>query len=217
MPKFALNDKKAAGRERKATVAAEKKRQETERQEQKESQLWQIGIKDESKKAQEEEKRVIIMLCISSHDFCNQAEKFAQKKEREKLLAAEEAELKSKSSAAANSAGKIKQESFSSECLSEKNQNNTCLLEETELKIERHPERRMKAAYSEFEAKEYPIFKAHYPTLKHSQLLQLIQKKWKKSPDNPFNKPFENYKSSIKTDTVSNEDLTLNMGQMKLS
>ncbi|KAI8613795.1 hypothetical protein BC830DRAFT_447418 [Chytriomyces sp. MP71] len=53
--------------------------------------------------------------------------------------------------------------------------------------IEKHPERRMKSAWAAFEEREMPILKAENPTLRLSQLKQLLQKKWKKSPENPLN------------------------------
>lgn len=52
---------------------------------------------------------------------------------------------------------------------------------------DRHPEKRMKAAYLEYEARELPRLKAEYPNLRLSQLKQLLWKEWQKSPDNPMN------------------------------
>ena len=52
---------------------------------------------------------------------------------------------------------------------------------------DRHPEKRLKAAYLEFEARELPILKAEYPNMRLSQLKQMLWKEWQKSPDNPMN------------------------------
>ena len=52
---------------------------------------------------------------------------------------------------------------------------------------DRHPERRAKAAYRAFEEREMPLMREDNPGLKRSQLKELIFKKWKKSPENPFN------------------------------
>lgn len=52
---------------------------------------------------------------------------------------------------------------------------------------ERHPEKRMKAAFKAYEDSELPIIKAQNPSLKLSQLKQLIFKNWQKSPQNPLN------------------------------
>ncbi|ALC46066.1 CG6013 [Drosophila busckii] len=52
---------------------------------------------------------------------------------------------------------------------------------------DKHPEKRMRAAYKTFEANNLPRIKAENPTLRMSQWKQLLMKEWNKSPDNPFN------------------------------
>lgn len=54
--------------------------------------------------------------------------------------------------------------------------------------IEKHPERRMKAAYQAFEDLRMPRLKEDNPNLKLSQLKQMLKKDWIKSPENPMNK-----------------------------
>lgn len=53
---------------------------------------------------------------------------------------------------------------------------------------DRHPEKRMKAAFKAYEDVEFPILKAQNPSLKMSQIKQMIFKNWQKSPENPLNK-----------------------------
>jgi len=53
--------------------------------------------------------------------------------------------------------------------------------------VDKHPEKRMKAAYNEFEQRELPILKQENPNLRLSQLKQILHKQWQKSPDNPMN------------------------------
>lgn len=53
---------------------------------------------------------------------------------------------------------------------------------------DRHPEKRMKAAYKAYEESELPVIKANNPSLKLSQLKQIIFKNWQKAPENPLNK-----------------------------
>ena len=53
--------------------------------------------------------------------------------------------------------------------------------------VDKHPEKRVKSAYKIFEESRYPDLKAENPSLKMSQLRQIIKKEWKKSPDNPLN------------------------------
>uniref|UniRef100_A0A1A9X1C3 Coiled-coil domain-containing protein n=1 Tax=Glossina brevipalpis TaxID=37001 RepID=A0A1A9X1C3_9MUSC len=52
---------------------------------------------------------------------------------------------------------------------------------------DKHPERRMRAAYRAFEAANLPRIKAENPNLRLSQWKQLLMKEWNKSPENPFN------------------------------
>jgi len=53
--------------------------------------------------------------------------------------------------------------------------------------MDRHPEKRMKAAYSAFEERELPRLKQENPNMRLSQLKQLLKKDWMKSPENPMN------------------------------
>lgn len=52
---------------------------------------------------------------------------------------------------------------------------------------DRHPEKRIKAAYNAFEEVNLPRLKAENPTLRLSQLKQMLRKEWLKSPQNPVN------------------------------
>ena len=52
---------------------------------------------------------------------------------------------------------------------------------------DRHPEKRMKAAYKAFEENMMPEMKGQYPGLKRQQYLDKIFAAWKKSPKNPKN------------------------------
>jgi hypothetical protein len=62
-------------------------------------------------------------------------------------------------------------------------------LEELEiLDYDKHPEKRMRAAWNTFYEKQLPIYKMAYPSLKRAQLINLMQKEFKKSPENPVYK-----------------------------
>ncbi|KAH8310867.1 hypothetical protein KR044_003305 [Drosophila immigrans] len=52
---------------------------------------------------------------------------------------------------------------------------------------DKHPEKRMRAAYKTFESQNLPRIKAENPSLRMSQWKQMLMKEWNKSPDNPFN------------------------------
>ncbi|CAD5207169.1 unnamed protein product [Bursaphelenchus okinawaensis] len=49
------------------------------------------------------------------------------------------------------------------------------------------PQKSLKTAYSDFEARRLPQLKEEKPTLRLSQLKQLLKKEWQKSPENPLN------------------------------
>lgn len=53
---------------------------------------------------------------------------------------------------------------------------------------DRHPEKRMKAAFKAYEDRNLPRIKSENPGLKLSQMKQIIFKEWQRSPENPINK-----------------------------
>lgn len=57
----------------------------------------------------------------------------------------------------------------------------------TEEAADRHPERRMRAAFTAFEEAQLPRLKQENPNMRLSQLKQLLKKEWLRSPDNPMN------------------------------
>lgn len=69
-------------------------------------------------------------------------------------------------------------------------------LETDKLALDRHPERRIKAAYAVFEQAEMPLLKLENPGLRLSQLRELLRKKWDKSPANPMNQASISYRAS---------------------
>ena len=61
------------------------------------------------------------------------------------------------------------------------------VLDDASDSLDKHPEKRMKAAYSAFEERRLAELKEEKPTLRLSQLKQLLKKEWMKSPENPLN------------------------------
>lgn len=53
--------------------------------------------------------------------------------------------------------------------------------------VDRHPEKRLKAAFTAFEDANMPRIKSENPTLRMSQLKQILRKEWMKSSENPLN------------------------------
>ncbi|XP_046434759.1 coiled-coil domain-containing protein 124 [Neodiprion fabricii] len=66
------------------------------------------------------------------------------------------------------------------------------VLSTKESEVDRHPEKRLKAAYTAFEERMMPLIKEQNPTLRLSQLKQILRKEWMKSPDNPLNQRIQN-------------------------
>ena len=60
-----------------------------------------------------------------------------------------------------------------------------CSVKDAEL--DRHPERRVKAAYAAYEEKNLPRLKAENSNMRLSQVKQMLKKDWMKSPENPLN------------------------------
>ena len=53
--------------------------------------------------------------------------------------------------------------------------------------VDRHPERRYKAAYAAYEARRLPEIEAEHKGLRRQQRLEMVRKEFDKSPENPFN------------------------------
>jgi len=60
-----------------------------------------------------------------------------------------------------------------------------------EPEVDRHPERRLKAAFAAFEEERLPQLKAEHPNMRLSQIKQLLWKEWLKSPKNPVNQKLQ--------------------------
>ncbi|CAE6434520.1 unnamed protein product [Rhizoctonia solani] len=59
--------------------------------------------------------------------------------------------------------------------------------------IEKHPERRFKAAFEAYQERELPNLKEERPGLRLQQYKDLLYKMFQKSPDNPFNQTLVSY------------------------
>lgn len=131
------------------------------------------------------------------------AEAARKKAEREALLAAEEASQPSKAKGAGAKTAQKKtrgldlsqlDDSFSSKkgtALHASGIDNALdalsLADKDTSKVERHPERRFKAAYAAFEARRLPEIEQENPGLRRQQRIDLCRKEFDKSEENPFN------------------------------
>ncbi|ORY50609.1 DUF1014-domain-containing protein [Neocallimastix californiae] len=194
-----VNIKVAAANERKAKVKAEKDRIAAEQKEKEEALEWSKGAKDQSKKLLAEKKRRQEEEELAKSKVRGNIKEDARKFQRKANY------YSSNSNDSLPSFGKEKAEEFGAsgidnaldlmsainepdEAASGNNNNNN--------KIDRHPERRVKSAYAVFEEKTMPILKAENPHLRRTQLKQMLQKKWKKSPDNPMNQQYIAYNAT---------------------
>lgn len=129
-------------------------------------------------------------------------EQALKKKEREMLLAAEEASLPSKKGGktkshksgglddALNQFGGKKKGHIDAEGIEDALSAMTLLKKNAvgDHEIDRHPERRFKAALADYTEMRLPEIKKENPGLRKQQMEQLIYKEFEKHPSNPFNK-----------------------------
>lgn len=193
MAKKGENTKKAAGNAKKAENASKKQQAAAAAAEAAEAADWEDGAKKGNKKKDDEKFK---------------KEEAARKKaERDALLAAEESALPSKPQSAKNRgaakvaakrAGKIDDFlDFNKDTPELSASGIDSALDALALTgkdggvlskdIDRHPERRMKAAYAAFEEQRLPELKQENPGLRLQQLKNLVHKEFQKSPQNPMN------------------------------
>lgn len=183
------NTKKVAGNAKKAEAAARKQEEANSKVAAAEEQKWAKGAKDASKKADEAAKK---------------AEAAAKKAERDRLLAEEEASQRAtpkganKKTAEKKSKGTLDLSQLDEPSSSKETTLNAsgidnaldalALTGETNAqKLERHPERRFKAAYAKFELARLPEIEQEYPGLRKQQRIEICRKEFERSPENPFN------------------------------
>ena len=78
-------------------------------------------------------------------------------------------------------------------------------------KIDRHPERRYKAAYAAYEARRMPEVEEEHKGLRKNQRIELIRKEFERSPENPFNQAnarFDSTRDEIKEIKEQERDKT---------
>ncbi|KAK2164835.1 hypothetical protein LSH36_58g11026 [Paralvinella palmiformis] len=167
------NSKAAVARARKA---AQKEEEDRRKQAELEDEYWKDDDKHIQRKQQRKEEREKKRL-----------EALQRKKEAAALLEAETSAIK---------AGKIVNELpleeninrvVDAEGEARSVDDAISLLSIKEPELDKHPERRMKAAFQEYEEKNLPRLKAENPNLRLSQLKQMLKKDWMKSPENPMN------------------------------
>ncbi|KAJ5725204.1 Coiled-coil domain-containing protein [Penicillium malachiteum] len=182
------NSKKAAGNARKADAANQKKAAEDQKKSAEDEKQWAKGSKSnakkddaEAKKAEAARKKAERDAMLADEEASQPAKgkgagaKTAQKKSRGLDLSQLDADPFSKKPAALNASGIDN----ALDALS--------LASKDTAKVEKHPERRFKAAYAAFEARRLPEIEEENPGLRRQQRIDLCRKEFEKSEENPFN------------------------------
>ncbi|MED6184967.1 hypothetical protein PIB30_052505 [Stylosanthes scabra] len=197
MPKkMGVNTKAEAARARKSAVETERKERETKI---KEEEYWREAEGPKSRAAKKKEE-----------EADKKAEAAARKAEARRLAEQEEKELeksmkKPDKKANRRQARTAAEEEYERMVLVSNTNRDDSIIEarsvddaiaqmsiaDASLPPDRHPERRLKAAFKAFEEAELPKLKEEKPGLTHTQYKDLIWKLWKKSPDNPLNQTAE--------------------------
>lgn len=189
------NTKKVAGNARKAEAAAQKQAAADAKVAAAEDEQWSRGSKDSSKKAAAQQKA---------------AEQAAKKAERDALLAEEEKSQRStpkgankktaeKKSRGTLDLGQLDGDGGVGAGAGARSTLNASGIDNAldaltlttgsanDLKLDRHPERRFKAAYKAFEERRLPEIEAEHPGLRKQQRVEIVRKEFEKSEENPFN------------------------------
>ncbi|KAJ5649025.1 Coiled-coil domain-containing protein [Penicillium longicatenatum] len=181
------NSKKAAGNARKADAASQKKAAEDQKKAAEEDKQWSKGSKSNAKKEDAEAKK---------------AEAARKKAERDAQMAEEEAAAPSKPKGAGAKTAQKKSRGLDLSQLDDAPSKKGSSLNASGIdnaldalsltnkdttKVERHPERRFKAAYAAFEARRLPEIEEENPGLRRQQRMDLCRKEFEKSEENPFN------------------------------
>lgn len=218
MTKFGSNTKAEEGRQRKAAQKELKNAETKKKQSEKEEAEWQVGSKTKSTKQVQEEQKKLEKAQKKAEKDRLEAEEAAElaKLRPLKPLPKEKSTvpviMKTQTSPVLRVSTPLSQTSNSNDSLfmddaPEYGASNIddalFLLSRTSSSslnvvgtIERHPERRAKAAFAAFEEREMPRLKEEYPGLRLSQLRERLQRLWQKSPENPFNQTHITYNST---------------------
>jgi hypothetical protein len=140
------------------------------------------------------------------------AEAARKKAEREALLAAEEASLPSKPKGAGAKQAQKKTRGLDLAQLDDEPASRKgaalnatgidnaldalSLTSKDSSKVDRHPERRYKAAYAAYEARRLPEIEKENPGLRRQQRVELCKKEFDKSEENPFNQVHVSFDAS---------------------
>lgn len=203
MPPKGQNAKATAAKGKKAEHADKQSRAQQEQKDQKEAEDWQVGSKNTSKQAAEAAKKeaalkkkqeLVALLAAEEKQLpatvrvapkARGSAKAAEKKEAKADKFAQETRQPEVHMAASNIDDALDLMTAATSTSSTGNTSNVAA-DGTKI-LDRHPERRAKAAFAAYEEIQLPILKKENPGLRLSQLKEILYKLWQKAPENPFN------------------------------
>ncbi|EON67582.1 hypothetical protein W97_06950 [Coniosporium apollinis CBS 100218] len=209
------NTKKVAGNAKKAEAAAQKQAAADKVKSAQEDAEWSKGAKSNSK---------------AEAAAAKQAEAARKKAEKDALLKAEEAALPSKPKGAGTKTAQKKTKGIDSAFASldtdtASSTRSSSALNATNIddaldaldiasgaqdKVDRHPERRFKAAYTAYEERRLDEMKDE-KGLRRQQKIEQIRKEFEKSPENPFNQVagrFDSTKDELREIAAREKEMT---------
>ncbi|KAK9764611.1 hypothetical protein K7432_007730 [Basidiobolus ranarum] len=204
------NTKVAAAKDRKAKGASEAKAKKDAQIEARESAEWSKGAKKGDKKEEEAAKKAEklqkkleaqALLDQETKEFSKQKPiapprlSGAEKKAVKKTQAVEQFQVENRQPVIELAATNIDD---ALDLLDTVNDPSGSSATTKKVLLDRHPERRAKAAYTAYEERELPKLKQEYKGLRLTQLKQILWKDWQKSPENPFNQASLAYDSTQK-------------------
>ncbi|OIR57730.1 MAG: uncharacterized protein A8A55_1491 [Amphiamblys sp. WSBS2006] len=167
------NPKAVEAKEKKAEAARLKKEQEIKEEEDKK---WVCGVKEDTKREEERSLR--------------REEKQRKTEERKRQEEEEEKSFEM---------GDKKTDTYTAtgidECIALMETVTTTAARKAS-EVDRHPERRVRAAYLRYEEEKLPELRKEFPSFKYSQYKNILSKTWKKAPENPMNQSHGSYRDS---------------------
>ncbi|KAK2768300.1 hypothetical protein FQN54_000153 [Arachnomyces sp. PD_36] len=204
------NSKKAAGNAKKAENAAQKLAADNAKKAAEDDKEWSKGSKSNAKKyvpsfrsPTQQINACILTKTPREQADAKKAEAARKKADRDALLAAEEETQKAKPKSSKAAPKKSKGTLDLGDLDNPSDNKKGAALHATGIdnaldalslssnpnsqKVERHPERRFKAAYAAFEARRLPEIEKEQPGLRRQQRVDIARKEFEKHEDNPFN------------------------------
>ncbi|RMZ80080.1 hypothetical protein DV737_g3176, partial [Chaetothyriales sp. CBS 132003] len=202
-PKKGENTKKAAGNAKKAEAAAQKAAAADAAAERAETDKWSQGAKSSKKAADAADKKAAQAAAKAERDKLLAEEEKAQPA-KPKSAGAKKAEKKTNATSRGTldlgKLGGVEGEEVEEEGAKKRKETTlnatgidnaldalSLTKDKNSQAIERHPERRFKAAYKAFEERRLPEIEAENPGLRRNQRVELVKKEFEKSEENPFN------------------------------